>query len=231
MEDRLIAGQRTHLIGLGYSLDMKQWLAPLAAILVGVGAAACGSGTATSHSGAPATRYEHVDSKEAATDRVATGSYLHNDGDDDSDDDEQRLTGGNDDQSLFPTYGSGASHADTSKIKLLVRAYFTAIASDDGTTACRLLDPTLVAGLAEGGGQGGHNSDMTCAQSMSSLFNQQRKRISAAAVATMTVVAVYVKGSLGMAVLGFKTLPEQALVVEQSTHVWKVDATLGSDLT
>ncbi len=47
----------------------------------------------------------------------------------------------------------------------------------------------------------------------------------------MTVIKVYVKGTLGVAELGFRKTPEQELIVEREGGTWKVDAPLSVDLT
>ena len=83
--------------------------------------------------------------------------------------------------------------------------------------ACSLLDATLVRELfAASSGEGSGDS---CATALPALFIGQHPPTTPADVATMTVISVHVKGNVGLAELGFRTLPEQELIVEpKATH-------------
>ncbi len=194
-------------------MTMRPWLAPLAAGLLACGLGACGGSS---------------DRAPASTSAVAGtrgGVYDTQDGDNDPDD--RRAPGFvNDEESLFPTYGRGASPADARTIASLVKRYLAAAAAGDGATACSLLDATLLRELGEAGDERGDEAE--CAKILPSLFERERPRLSAADVATMTVISVHVKGRLGLAELGFRTLPEQELIAEREGREWKIDAPLGN---
>jgi hypothetical protein len=166
----------------------------------------------------------------AATARDASNGYLHKDGDEDTDDIKQDHKVQNDDRELFAAYGEKASAKDAQVITKLVRDYFEVVAANDATRACSLLVTVLSHGLVNG--QHGSSSPKTCQESMSLLFRQQRLNLlTGAEVATMKVISVHVKGNLGLAVLGFRHVPEQEIIVERKSRIWKVDALVSSDLT
>jgi hypothetical protein len=204
----------------------------LALTLLGIAFAACGN---TSKDQGP-TFSTGSDPKPSGSYQAATiaknvpSGYLHNDGDDDTDDIKQDHKIPNDDGELFAAYGRKASADDAQAITKLVRGYFEAVAASDETRACSLLVTALSQGLVDG--QHHSSNPKTCQESMSLLFKQQRRNLlTEAEVATMKVISVHVKGNLGLAVLGFRHVPEQELIVERKNQIWKVDALLSSDLT
>lgn len=197
------------------SIALRRSLTLLAAGLLGTGAAACGS---THHAASP-----------KPTLASSSHGYLPSDADNDSDDKPSQGFE-NDDESLFATYGSGASAADTRDIGQLVKSYLAAATAGDWTKACSLLDTTLTQGFVEAGAQSTSAGGKACAQSVSLLFAHENPRLTSSDVATMTVISVHVKGNVGLAELGFRTLPEQQLIVEREARAWKVDAVLGNYL-
>ncbi|HXQ01079.1 MAG TPA: hypothetical protein VN845_13570 [Solirubrobacteraceae bacterium] len=204
---------------------MRPLLAPLAAGLLASGLAACGgagrttggSASSGSSSSAPSTAV----SATATLGSYRPGAYDLQDGDNDPDD--RRAPGFvNDEESLFATYGRGASPADTRAIATLVKRYLSAAASGDGAKACAFLDAPLARELVAAG------SKESCATVLPALFERQHPRLTASDVATMAVISVHVKGNVGLAELGFRTLPEQELIAEREGHIWKIDALLGN---
>lgn len=187
---------------------MRPWLTVLATALLVATTVGCG----------------HA-SKATGSRTVTSRGYDRLDGDTDEDD-EHPLTAGNDDSSLFSTYGTSASPADSRVIGALVKRYFAAAAASNGAAACALLDVTLAHQLVEG-----EPSSGDCARALSLQLVRQHELLAADDVATMTVIYVHVKGSLGLAALGFRKAPEQQIIVEREGGEWKVDALVGSDLT
>ncbi|HTA15893.1 MAG TPA: hypothetical protein VK781_13640 [Solirubrobacteraceae bacterium] len=124
-------------------------------------------------------------------------------------------------------YGGEASEADTRAVTAVIRKYYAAAAAEDGQAACQLLYSSLATGLAEGVGGGGK----TCPAAISVLFKQQHSHIVADDVPTMVVISVHAKGNLGLAVLGFRRVPESEILVEREGSSWKIDALFDSEMT
>jgi ketosteroid isomerase-like protein len=165
-----------------------------------------------------------------------SGGYLKVDGDQDDDDRAHASRAVNDDRELFETYGNSAGAADKRAVSALVKSYFAAAAAGDAAKDCSLLQADLVANLAARGAsssQGkssGQSARAACARSMSALLAQQHRRL-ADEVPTMLVTGVHVRGDVGLAVLGFRRMPEGEIVVEREGNAWKVDALLDSEMT
>jgi len=47
----------------------------------------------------------------------------------------------------------------------------------------------------------------------------------------MVVISVHAKGNLGLAVLGFRRVPESEILVEREGSSWKIDALFDSEMT
>jgi hypothetical protein len=177
----------------------------LATIALGVAATGCGG---TSSALLHATR---------------SGDYLKADGDGDGDDRSPPTVVGADERPLLSAYGGKADAADKRAIASLVKSYYAASAAGEAARACSLLYGTLARGLANQ--QGGPTRG--CADPMAVLLGQQRARL-ASEKASLIVVAVHVKGNLGLAVLGFKRTPESEMVVDREDRTWKIDALVAS---
>jgi hypothetical protein len=214
---------------------MRPLLALLSSALLALAGSACGStGTLTGSMSATSPAAGAVNSAAATGPARAArpGGYLKRDGDRDFDDVESaHKTGENDNGPLFVSYGPRARTSDARAVTALVKRYYAAAAAGDGATACSLLAAGLITGVAAGQGQSGQGARGACVASMSLTFRQQHQRLAAEDVATMLVTSVHVKGNLGLALLGFRTMPEGEIVVEREGHTWKIDALLGSDLT
>jgi hypothetical protein len=194
---------------------MRQLLALLATILLSIATIACGNTSKVTSS---------------ASQVSPAGGYLKDDGDKDFDDvSSYHGHPENDDRSILAPYGSRTSPADTSAVTTLVKRYYVAAAAGDGAQACSLLSSSLATGLALGGSTQSTVSE--CAAPMSQLFKQQHQRLVAQEVATMVVVGVHVKGNTGLAVLGFKKMPESEITVVREDHAWKIDALFESDMS
>ncbi|MGA9876674.1 MAG: hypothetical protein WBQ21_12790 [Solirubrobacteraceae bacterium] len=187
---------------------MKPLCALLITALLGLGVAACGSTSAT----------------------IATsGSYLKKDGDKDFDDDgPQKKVHTNDDAVLLAASGGEPGERTKQAITAVVKRYYAAAAAEDGATACSLLYSTLANAVASSQTVTASAGGKTCAAAMSLLYKQQHVQLAADNVATMLVTGVHVKGNLGLAVLGFRTMPEGEILVELEGGAWKIDSLLDS---
>jgi hypothetical protein len=205
-----------------------------AAALLAVTILACGETTSkVKDSSSPAT--SAAGSTTASSRAAPSGGYLRIDGDQDDDDRAHASPAVNDDRELFETYGKSASPADTRAVRKLVQSYYAAALAADGATACSLLHANLAANLAHAAGPDPRKSSResareACVRFMSTLLAQQHQRL-ADGVPTMLVTSVHVKGDVGLAVLGFRSMPEAEIAVEREGHQWKVDALLDSDVT
>ncbi len=190
---------------------MRQSLALLAAGLLSMAAIACGAGRV-------------VDSS-SPTAGATSGRYSEQDGDYDFDDASgYHGSPANDDLSLLATYGHRATPAETRTVTTLLRRYYAASAAADGATACSLLSTNLANGLASATSQPVRGAGTTCAGPMSLLLERQHARFAAKDVPTMTVIGVYAKGDIGLAVLGFRTTPQGELILAREGGAWKIDA-------
>ncbi len=203
---------------------MRHLLTLLATVLLSLTMIACGaskptySTTQRSHGSTVSTTQPH--------------GYSKNDGDEDFDDTAKyHGSPANDDQALLASYGSRASPAVARAVTSLVKRYYAASAAGNGTVACSLLTASLAGGLAASQGQPGHDGDHKCAAAMSVLLAQQHQSLLGEDVATMAVTTVRTKGSLGLAVLAFKTAPESEIVLEREGHLWKIDALFSGYMT
>lgn len=200
---------------------MKAVPAWLVIVLLGASVGACGS------SGRDTSSTPNVSSSTAVA-RTADG-FVKDDGDKDLDDGGE-AGNENDDQPFLASYGDGAGQADTQAITSVVKSYYKAATVGNGAQACPLLAAGLATSLAQGQSQAKDASN-TCAAALSLLFKQQRQLIAADDVATMTVLGVRVKGNSGLAVLGFKNMPEGQIILQHEGGAWKIDALLGSNIT
>ncbi|MGC2374844.1 MAG: hypothetical protein WA484_13305 [Solirubrobacteraceae bacterium] len=163
----------------------------------------------------------------AASSTATSGAYRKDDGDQDTDDHGNSTI--TDNQSFLATYGKQAGPADTRTIAALVKSYYAAAAAGDSAKACTLLDASLYASVAEGqspsAGAGG------CAATLAPILAREHAQLTADDVSTMVVTSVHVSGNVGVAAVGFRKTPENAMLVKREGNVWKVDVLIGGDMT
>jgi hypothetical protein len=204
---------------------MKRLPVLLVAVLLTVGAAACGGAGKAPRSRNTGRAGGEVGA--AASPRAARpGGYLEEDGDGDRDDEPHPANAENGDRILLSNYGSRAGPRDVDAVTALIKRYYAAAAAGDGTTACSLLSRSIAATVASDQGQSSQGRREGCAGYMSTLFKQQHQQLVADDVATMVVVSVHVKGDLGEALLGFRTVPEASMLVEREGRLWKIGSLL-----
>lgn len=211
---------------------MRPLLVLLAAALLGTSAVACGGAAKVARStrptGAAVGPPSGVTARGSA--RVARASgFLRKDGDDDNDDERPRAEGGvNDDQSLLASYDHRASPADARAVSTLVRRYYAVSVAGNGADACALLAADLARGLATEQGRAAQGPGGSCAAAISPLLAQQHQHLAAEGPSTMTLIALYAKGDLGLAVLGFRSAPESTIGVAREGRAWRIDALFDS---
>lgn len=211
---------------------MRPLLALLITALLGLTTVACGGASKSPGSTSPTSPTSG--STDSSTTTVASSAessgYLKNDGDNDNDDLRHPVKAENDDRMLLVTYGHKADPADTRSVTTLVKSYYAASTAGEGMKACSLLYSSLAVGLADGQGQSAGGATDACAKPMSLLLKQQHQRLAVEDASTMTVIGVYVKGDVGLVVLGFRASPESEIIVEREGHTWKIDALFDSDV-
>jgi hypothetical protein len=161
-----------------------------------------------------------------------TGHYVK--GDNDSDETNHK---DEDDHSIH-NYGRAASAVDKQKIRALVENYYAVATARKGVRACSL----IYSGLAKSSTLGEAAEvayppapgvpplrGKSCAQITSLLFIEDHQQLATDA-ATVQVTAVRVKGNYGLALLGFKTMPERQFPVQRERGTWKIDALLDREL-
>lgn len=206
---------------------IKSPRALLAVALLSAAMAGCGGsgkGTSSAPAGAHSAGLGAGAAKTIPSPAAPPGGHLKEDGDQDGDDRPRSRGAESDDRSFLATYGHTASPSDAGAIRRLVKSYYAAATAGDAAQTCSLLASSLVAGLAGIQQQPTRPARGTCAASVAPLLRQQHQRLIAEEVATMVVISVHVKGNLGLAVLGFRTMPEAAIIVEREGHTWKIDA-------
>lgn len=188
------------------------WAAPalLASALLAVGIAGCGGASAKQsvHRAADAAGHLKADGDKDADDQGA--GYPHPE---------------QDDQEFLARYGHGADPATASAIAVLVKRYYAATLAGDATRACALLDPTLARQLTEQSAAG------ACPAALAPALAQRHRYLLTEEPATMTVLGVYARGTLGLAVLGFRRSPETDVLVEREGSAWKLDSLFDNRMT
>lgn len=214
-----------------------RWLLTLAVIaLLAAGLGACGdaskgkssasqtSSEAAAVAGSPAT---------SGSPSARPGSYLKKD-DNDNDDTSHPIARLADDGKLLDIYGKTASKRDTQVVTDAVKSYYAAAVAEDGAKACLLLSSGLLEGLTVAphpvAGQSAPSVGKTCAASLSELYKRQHTLLMEDEPATMVVISVHLKGSVGMAEVGFRRMPEGELLLQREAGTWKVDALFASPM-
>ena len=209
-------------------------LALVASALLGAGAIGCGAGTGTTTTSTASSTAARPNATATSATTVASsspGGYLKNDGDADFDDTAHNRGNPEDDaSSLFAPYGRRASPADARAVTALVKRYLTAAAAGDAASACSMLTVELIEGLLTEQGRPAGSPRERCAASMAPLLAQQHRQLVADDFPTLIVISVHVKGDVGVASLGSRTMTESSIRVEREGHAWKIDALFASPM-
>jgi hypothetical protein len=197
----------------------------LAAVLLSVGLAACSDTSGSSSSSASAGVAT------TGSSGATSPGYLKNDADKDSDDEPHtgKKPDDDDDETLLGQYGPPAGPAAVRAVASVVKRYYAAAAAENGAEACDLLYGSLAEGLGSGDtSQAGKRRDRGCVVAVDRLFKEEHRQLLADEVATMVVPSVRLSGGIGIAVLGFKAVPERAILIESEAGTWKVGALFDS---
>ncbi len=208
---------------------MKPLLALLTAMLLCVGACACGGssggggggGSRGARSAAPAGNV----SNEIKLESTKTDSDKDNDigviGADD-----KRNT-----QAL--DFGHAATASERRAITALIVRYYAAALAENGTKACAMIYSTLAEAIpADYSGNPGVSymqGATTCAESMTLLLKHFHQ-ILAIEVPKLKVVSVRLEEHHGLAVLNFGPLPERQIYITREGHIWKMTSLLDLEL-
>jgi hypothetical protein len=202
-------------------------------MLVLVGGCVAGCGIAETNSVRPSSRVVNangVTKRHAQIRAVKSYRTGDNDVDDeygkDSPDDDYPLT----------KYGRAANIAEKRAVAGLLRRYYAAAAVEDGWKACSMLYSGLAKDLRMTRTVPHDrfsypirvhiSPDEKCPGVMSRLFKRRHDGL-VQEVPTLQVTAVRVNGAHGVAVLGFKTVPEHWMPIVREDGRWKVHSVLG----
>ena len=204
-------------------------LSCLTIALLSFGVAACGG----SKVGAASSPQRSPDD---AADATSTGGYLRED--DDGAEDEGRDHEDIHDDYSIRKYGHGANEVDDQAVTALVKRYYAAAAAGDGAMGCSLMLASLanesdLGEAAEGAYPPAPGAPVlrgeSCGQIVSLLFKEDHERL-AADSATMVVIGVRIKRDRGLALLGFRTMPERYIPVQRERGVWRIDSLLDKEI-
>jgi hypothetical protein len=209
---------------------MKAMSVWLTIALLSVGVVACG-GTKERTAVSSPIHSPLASHNSTSSSQASTGPYLKDDGDKDSDDERHRgKRDDDDDRTLWAPYGNEATHIVRQEVTKLVRTYFAVAAGGDGEKACALLYGSLAAGLGEGQSQSVRSAGNACPMAVDRIFKERHQQLAADEVSTMVVTSVHVKGNFGLALLGFREVPEGAILIEREDNAWKIASALDSEI-
>jgi hypothetical protein len=179
-------------------------LGVLAAVIVGLGANACGGASSNATSLA----------RNSSTPVGAASSTTHRtDFDNDADN--------NDDDSKVLAYGKAAGPKERRIATALVRRYFAAAADHNGARACRLLVP-LFAEIAAEANEHVPATQRTCPIALARLFKRHHS-VLVHKNTSLEVFAVRVRGERMLVVLQFPPLSEARQIQERRVGgTWKI---------
>jgi hypothetical protein len=226
------------------------FFALLAALLLGVYGDACGSskgsgstqaiadGATTTSSSGPSRAERGVIGDYDADDNY-NGQYEEGDNDDshlpkdrDNDSDNGSKSYYDSDDSSVRAYGHAVDTAERQTATALVKRYFTAASKGDGATACSLIVASIASSVPEDLGQDAgplYARGSSCSTVLSKIFKHYHRQIAAEAM-ELEVTGVRIDHGVGVAVLGFKTLPGRQLRVAREGGVWRINALLDTEL-
>lgn len=160
---------------------------------------------------------------------VPSGSYWKNDGDSD-DQYPPRAHAELDNESVLNVYKHTADASETSAISDTVKRYYAAASAEKGEIVCSLLYRDFAAQLGGGRRQSGSSALQACAMAVARQLANQHKQLMTQEVSTMTVTGARLNGDIGLALLGFRHMPENVILIEREGRVWKVGQLFGDEL-
>lgn len=244
------------MASMGRRVTIRSLLALLPAVLIALGAGACGGvlkdGGSAAH---PVSESSEASAQPTATTSsvIPPGQSLRGDGDadnpsdiDGNGDSDSASVGGPDNDNDAPTrasydfpdsddraifvYGRPPSAVTRRAITNLVKRYYAAASSDDGAAACPMISPGLAGSVAEDYGQAPGPSYLrggrTCPAVMSKLFQHYRGQLQEA----ITVVAVRVDGGEAHTVISSRRMPASVVFLVRRVGSWRLQELLGQPL-
>jgi hypothetical protein len=212
-------------------MSPKQFVTNMAALATVsfsvVGIAACGG----SSGGAGSLSKRSASAGSGAPVAPAGASAAKSPHENDPDQEEDR-SGRDRDDKLVWAFGKRATARETRLVGTLVRSYYRAVATQDGSGACSLLYSPLAESVPEDYGRPPGPASLrggTCAVVMSKLFKQRHRQI-AGETAGLRLAQVRVKGNQGLALLAFGRNRSRQLLLHREHGVWKVWALLDSEI-
>lgn len=229
----------------------------LAATLLAVGLAACGSTARTngpSRSGAaPQSNNRTSSSQEtpghpgsengpAASSETPPTREEYATVDRDKDNDNAPIHGEDNDSAPYDdknndsvlNYGRAASPADRRAVRALIEHYYAAALKEDGATACSMLYVRLAESVAEDYGRGSPgprylSQGTSCPTVMKGLFKHYHGQLTAE-LPLLHIARVRLVQHHGLAILRFGAMPERQISVRQQAGAWKLATIFDSAL-
>jgi hypothetical protein len=196
----------------------------LAIWLLGISVTACGGRSQRSTGAASETSSHAVQSATTLFD----GNYSKNDADKDSDDENlEGIRPHQDYQSLLAPYPNRLSPIEQRTIGAVIKRYYEAAVVEDGINACKLFAVSL---LKELDGEQKHRDRKSCIPLLDLLFKENHNQFLADDFTKMVVSDARVDRGLGIALLGFRTAPEGAILIKREGPVWKINELLPSQI-
>jgi hypothetical protein len=213
---------------------VRTGLALCGAALCAVGAGACGSSTSTSGS-APSNPTTHASAAAASTPAPATtaappaststAAPPANSGERHADSASPPHRSGGDES--IQKFGREAPPSDKSAVAVAVKAYYAAVAADDGGASCALLSAGLQQSIVQSLGRAPTLRHKGCAGILTLFFGRRRGASISPAV---TVIGVRLKGDHGFALISTRTAPTGEIPVVRENGEWKIGALIGSSI-
>jgi hypothetical protein len=231
---------------------MRLLLALLVAVLLGLGASACGgAGTRSvsasgSSSGLASVSLASLHSRSGVT--PSTGRLRGDEDDDDTSeidnpstpfdsdadkDNDARDNAGrgyyDGDDGVVRGYGHAAGGADSRAIAALVERYWAAAAVQDGAAGCALLSSARAGSLPEDYGPSYLPGARTCAAVLTVVFRRLHSPL-AGSLGSLEVTEVRVEGGHAEALLGSARMPAGVVEAGREGGAWKLDQVLPTQL-
>jgi hypothetical protein len=159
------------------------------------------------------TSYDSYDADADSDSKARESSKGYNDGDD----------------SVIGNIGHASSPADKRTIAILVKRYYAAAATANGSRACSLMYSLYAEAIPEDYGKAAgpyYAHGNTCAAVMSKLFKHNHGTLDAA----FQVTNVRISGNRAFALLGSTTLPARFMILRREHSTWKIDDLFGEQL-
>lgn len=197
-------------------------------VMLSLGVAACGN---TSRKETLATRSSSSAAISVSQAQpVATLDYRKVDADKDNDVEAPHDDTNNNEVLAF---GKKASRRDRHAIEVVVRRYYSAAFTENGTSACSLLYSSYEESVPEDYGTSPpgrpYMIGKTCPAVLTGLFKYLHAQL-AVEVPKLKLRSMRIEGHHGVVLLTFGSLPERQVAVMREGHFWRLDVLLDGEL-